>query len=94
MNKFEKAIKYQMLIEGNEKLKALEIDGFVNGEERGKTMVDMTPERMFFIVQKQLRDLGFSSTNEQKLKAIADLRNVAGLMFLLIDNPKALEELK
>jgi hypothetical protein len=52
----------------------------------------MNQSRIWGIVEQQFDDLASAKTNSEKLKALADLRNVAGLMFLLIDNPKAFEE--
>ncbi len=84
--------KLLTLIDTNSHLKNLELQGFLNGDKKGKTMRNMNQSRIWGIVEQQFDDLASAKTNSEKLKALADLRNVAGLMFLLIDNPKAFEE--
>ena len=94
MNNFEKAIKLVQKIEANEKLKALELDGFVNGEIKGKAMKGVTKKEMYNIIENQIADFrrDYYYSEEKLLKTLADLRNVCGLMFLLIDNSKQFEE--
>jgi hypothetical protein len=98
MNKFTKALKLQQLIESNTKLKTLELDGFVNGVEKGKTM-NRNHINIIATITKQYDDFMISCTKQGNplnddtlvLKALADLRNVAGLMFLFIENPKVFD---
>jgi hypothetical protein len=81
-------------IRDNLKLRELENKGFQVGEKNGKTMKNMGQEDMIDATLKQYQDLcyAFGDCNKEgMLKALADLRNVAGLMFLRIENPKAFE---
>lgn len=71
-------------ISENKELKKLEIEGFVRGCEQGKTM-----NVAFSVVAKSLRKqwndwvkVRFSSDPEKMKRALADLRNVAGCLFL------------
>ena len=80
-----KGINLWIKIESCKDLKLLEIRGFIRGEEKGKTM-DVPLERVFQSLQKQWKDLENAfyccSDNNELKKCIADLRNVAGCLFL------------
>jgi transcription initiation factor IIE alpha subunit len=70
MNKFEKAVNLQQKIESNKKLKALELDGFVNGEEKGKTMQGIDAERMYWIVKTQINDFALQLQKNKNSKRL------------------------
>jgi len=82
-----KGINLWIKIESCRDLKLLEIRGFIRGEEKGKT-IDVPLEKVFQSLKKQWEDLEttyfkYGSFYPSKLKkCIADLRNVAGCLFL------------
>lgn len=85
---------YYTKIRDNLKLRELENEGFKRGEERGKTM-NIYEADILLSLEKQFKDLKFGfllKTDAQRLKELADIRNVAGLLFLLIENPEAFEK--
>ena len=71
----------------NPELKGLEIQGFLRGLKRGKTM-DVPLHVLFASLEKQHRDwliaYGGANISEMK-KTLADLRNVAGIIFLKLN---------
>jgi len=80
-----KGINLWIKIESCKDLKLLEIRGFIRGERKGKTM-NVPPVIVFESLQKQWKDLENAfyccSDNNELKKCIADLRNVAGCLFL------------
>jgi len=71
----------------NPELKELEIQGFLSGLKRGKTM-DVPLRTLFRSLEKQHDDWLVAYVNKNILemkKALADLRNVAGIMFLKLN---------
>jgi len=71
----------------NPELKELEIQGFLRGLERGKTM-DVPLQTLFTSLQKQHKDwlfAYFSKNIPEMKKTLADLRNVAGIVFLKLN---------
>jgi len=71
----------------NPELEELEIQGFVCGLKRGKTM-DVPLRTLFRSLEKQHDDWLVAYVNKNILemkKALADLRNVAGIMFLKLN---------
>lgn len=75
-------------IQKNEKLKELELAGFRRGDRKGKTM-DVPLSEMFGSLSKQWKDLHdayyLGLDTGTLMKHIANLRNVAGCLFLKID---------
>jgi hypothetical protein len=77
-------------------LQNLEINGFIRGENKGKTM-DVPLPVIFGSLQKQWKDLEESylrsalkthlrrKDGEDLKRRIADLRNVAGCLFLKLE---------
>ena len=105
-------------IQDNKELLALEEAGFLRGDEKGKTM-DVLPEVLMRSIMKQHGDLAnsyhkyffnkrYTEARKDLLQKIADIRNVAGCLFLKIveedtplkdvdtrvDNPKLRKLLK
>lgn len=74
----------QCSISGNKELKKLEIEGFVKGTKEGKTM-NVPILTIIDSLKKQWKDwekVRFSSNPGRMKRALADLRNVAGCLFL------------
>lgn len=75
-------------IRNNEKLQVLEKQGFKRGKRKGKTM-DVPLGAIYGGLEKQWRDLMnayLCCDNVGKvMRCIADLRNVAGCLFLKLD---------
>lgn len=68
----------------NEELIKLEKQGFIHGEKQGKTM-NVTTHDLHKSLLKQWRDYikAYNSENVDDIKiTLADLRNVAGCLFL------------
>lgn len=86
----EAELRAQRMLEAlvnNDELNKLELQGFVRGFNKGKTM-NVSLDELFNEVNKQYVDflrayhaLPLSTLAEMK-RTIADLRNVAGLFFL------------
>lgn len=80
-------------IEGNIELQSLEKAGFIRGTQKNKSM-DVTFEVVIDSLEKQWNDLGQAVAQYERngtvealvsvKKCIADLRNVAGCLFLKI----------
>lgn len=71
-------------INANVELETLEMKGFIEGEKKGKTM-DVTLAELVDSLVKQKEDFQEAYENKQisaMKKALADLRNVAGCVFL------------
>lgn len=86
----EKVMKLYNQIKNNRELTDLEINGFIQGATKGKT-IDISMTDIYLSVHKQYLDFALealnSSPNIEKNSVIlkqrlADLRNCAGLMFI------------
>jgi len=80
-------LKFWNEVDGNDELSKLEQDGFVRGEKRGKTM-DVPLQILFGSFEKQHKDWLVAYTNKNILEmkvALADIRNVAGIIFLKLN---------
>ena len=72
-------------INKNIELQGLELAGFVRGNIRGKTM-NVPLSTVWMSLMKQVADVGQALGDNNMIalkKALADLRNVAGCMFLI-----------
>lgn len=82
-----KALRLWEQIRENVCLEELEKDGLCRGEQRGKKP-DVPVEVLQDALGKQYRDFmrayGVFDENERK-RCLADLRNVAGILFLKLD---------
>jgi len=79
-----KGLEIYNTIQASKELEELEIKGFLQGEQRGKTM-DVTLKTMFESLKKQYRDWVKAYNSKQiseMKKSVADVRNVAGCIFL------------
>lgn len=87
-------LKIWLDIETCKELKQLEIKGFQRGKKKGKTM-SVPLSKIFESLMKQWRDLhttffefyhlySYGKDSSDVKKCIADLRNVAGCLFLKI----------
>lgn len=88
---YPKGKKLWRFIDNLPQLKILEIAGFERGEQKGKTM-DVSITELWNSLDKQWRDLidtktailnGFKPLDSIK-QPIADLRNVAGCLYLKV----------
>jgi hypothetical protein len=83
---YEKAMERQSKIANNITLKELEVSGFVKCIARQACVADPDKaKRMQTLrqsIEKQFNDLRNASGKIPTLEALADLRNVCGLMFL------------
>ena len=80
-------IRYRYPITINKELKALEIEGFVRGLRKGKTMNVTLDKIVLESLHKQYLDFlkAYGSQDKDEMKrTLADLRNVAGCVFLKI----------
>ena len=71
-------------IQASKELDDLEIQGFIRGDEKGKTM-DVPLQALFVSLAKQYNDWvdAYDTRIISKMKrSIADIRNVAGCVFL------------
>jgi hypothetical protein len=83
-NEEEQATFLYNSIQGNGELQTLEIQGFVRGAIRKKTL-DVDINVIFESVGKQYRDFvrAYGDNNSEAMKrCLADLRNVAGCFFI------------
>lgn len=82
-----KGLELHRKIDENEELKELERQGFVRGEKKGKHMNVSLKELMQSLRKQYLDCLG--AYNSKKISdmmcTIADLRNVAGCVFLKLE---------
>lgn len=87
---YEKAIERRTQIIADRYLMTLEISGFVKCLVRDKCTVGTKEERIRSLrlsLQKQIEDYKTASFFVEELEALADLRNVAGLLFLELSSP-------
>jgi len=90
--KIIKGLELHRKISENEELIGLEMNGFIEGEKRGKTM-DVSLEELARSLEKQYRDWRKAYYNKQlwkdgvyqMKKTLADLINVAGCVFIKIE---------
>ena len=74
-------------INENEELKAIELDGFIRGRKKGKTM-DVPLSEIVKSLDKQLKDFHKVYDNAhtrlipEMKRALGDIRNQAGCVFL------------
>ena len=85
---YEEAKKRYLSIASDSLLKQLEIQGFAKCVAR-KSCLDDIPQDMKIqtlvtSLCKQLSDFNEAVDRDDKLEALADLRNVAGLLFLAL----------
>lgn len=82
-------------INENDELRSLELDGFIRGIRKGKTM-DVDLSRLRYSLRKQMGDyeskwidhiLGEATKDDLK-RYVADIRNVAGIIFLKLCEKK------
>jgi len=75
-------------IRNNKKLQALEKRGFTRGKRKGKTM-NVSVGELYGSLAKQWRDLAntylYGDNVGHVRRCLADLRNVAGCLFLKLD---------
>ncbi len=86
---YREAERHQIRIATNEKLRELEVSGFVKCVAR-KTCLDTVPEDerikiLRISLGKQCEDWKEAQGTRNELEALADLRNVAGLLFLALE---------
>lgn len=103
MPNLERAFAIWQRINENPELKSLEKDGFARGEARGKSM-DYPFMSVVLSLHKQIDDVNevldvnLDETNPDfrtsLKKALADLRNVAGCMFLKLQEEDTKEDAK
>jgi len=90
-NEEEQATFLYNSIRDNGELQTLEVQGFLRGAERKKTM-DVDVNILFESLGKQYRDFvrayGINDREDMK-RCLADLRNVAGCFFLKLTEDKA-----
>lgn len=91
-NKELEPMQLWTLIRDNIKLRSLEIGGFSRGQKRGKKMNIPQIETILKIqVKKQMVDCCLAldlGTKDDLMRALADVRNNAGLLFLVLDGQK------
>ena len=75
-------------IRNNKKLQALEKRGFTRGKRKGKTM-NVPLGELYSSLTKQFREVGeaylLCTDGAHLRRCLADLRNVAGCLFLKLD---------
>ena len=87
---YTKAMERQSNIANNLTLRELEVSGFVKCIVRAACLDTQTkPERIKALkksIEKQFSDLTLAPEGVAQLEALADLRNVSGLLFLELEN--------
>ena len=85
---YQEAVKHRTIIASDEQLRELEISGFTKCVARKTCLDDVPREQKIRILReslvKQFDDWKQSERTRDEQEALADLRNVAGLLFLSI----------
>ena len=82
------------IIRDNEQLQRLEKRGFARGKRKGKTM-DVPIGVLWDALAKQWSDLAYAFRSDdvkEMRRCLADLRNVAGCLFIKLDARKKKRE--
>jgi hypothetical protein len=89
---YQEASKRHRIIETNTLLKQLEIQGFAKCVARKSCLDNLPIEQQIHTLRqslaKQFTDFTNAIDTDDKLEALADLRNVAALLFLVFEQKR------
>jgi len=85
---YQEAVKHRAIITSDEHLRELEISGFTKCVARKTCLADIPKDQRIRILReslvKQFDDWQINEKTQDEQEALADLRNVAGLLFLAL----------